>query len=108
MQMTNSSQVSKSILTDMTRVSGLAEIEYLVKESEVLTGQAGRIFVIVGAEKLTYRVHWHPVIIDIERLSATGEVVDTQHQPPHVFASHSVVEALMAGLLYTPPVQIVH
>ncbi|MBO1006793.1 hypothetical protein IPV27_03910 [Acidovorax sp. SD340] len=90
------------------RVRGLAEIEFLIKESEVLTGQAGRVFVISGADKLTYRVRWHPMIIEVERLDSTGAVIDTQHLPPHDFATHSVVEALVAGQLYTAPVQTRH
>ena len=94
--------------THLMRVRGLAEIGFLIKESEVLTGQAGRIFVISGADKLTYRVRWHPMIIEVERLDNTGAVIDTQHLPPHDFATHSIVEALMAGQLYTAPVQTRH
>lgn len=92
----------------LMRVCGLAEIEFLVKESEVLTGLAGRIFVISGADRLTYRVRWHPMIIKVERLDGSGAVIDTQHLPPHDFATHSVVEALVAGQLYTAPVQTRH
>ena len=33
-------------------VRALDDIEYLVKESEVVTGQAGRAFVIAGADRL--------------------------------------------------------
>ena len=39
-------------------VTAPEDIEFLVKESEVLTGQPGRIFVIAGAERLSYRVRW--------------------------------------------------
>lgn len=92
----------------LMRVRGLAEIEFLIKESEVLTGQAGRIFVISGADKLSYRVRWHPMVIEVERLDSTGAVLDTQHLPPHDFATHSVIEALMAGQLYTASVQTRH
>ncbi|WP_298435764.1 hypothetical protein [Ottowia sp.] len=92
----------------LQRVLGLAEIEFLIKEHEVLTGSAGRVFEIHGAERLTYRVHWHPSVIGVERLDADGAVVDIQHLRPGDFAAHSVVEALMAGQLYTAPVQITH
>jgi len=92
----------------LMRVFGMAEIEFLVKESEVLTGCAGRVFVISGADQLTYRVHWHPAIIEVERLDADGTVLDTQHLLPSDFATHSVVEALMAGQLYTEPVRTAH
>jgi hypothetical protein len=89
----------------LMRVLGLAEIEFLVKESEVLTGQSGRIFVIGGADRLVYRVHWHPSIVVVERLGADDAVLDTRHLPPHDFAAHPVVEALAAGQLYTAPVR---
>ena len=84
------------------------DIEFLVKESEVLTGCAGRVFEIHGAERLTYRVHWRQSIIDVERLAADGTVLDTQHLLPSDFATHSVVEALMTGQLYTEPVRTTH
>jgi hypothetical protein len=48
------------------------DIEFLVKESEVLTGRAGRTFVIAGADWLAYRVHWHPIGLKVERLDAEG------------------------------------
>lgn len=92
----------------LMRVLGLAEIEFLVKESEVLTGQAGRIFVISGADRLTYRVHWHASIIEVERLGTNGAVLDRQHLLPSDFATHSVIEALVAGQLYTAPVLSAH
>lgn len=92
----------------LTRVLGLVEIEFLVKESEVLTGCSGRLFVISGADLLTYRVHWHPSIIKVEHLNADGVVLDTQHLLPDEFATHSVVEALAAGQLYTAPVHSTH
>lgn len=92
----------------LQRVLGLDEIEYLIKESEVLTGCAGRIFEIRSAERLTYRVHWHPLMIDVERLDANGKALDIQHLRPSNFATHSVVEALMAGQLYTESVRTAH
>lgn len=99
---------TSAALSILQRVRRLAEIEFLIKESEVLTGCAGRIFEIHGAERLTYRVHWHPWMIDVERLDASGAVLDIQHLSPGDFATHSVVEALMAGQLYTAPVHTEH
>ena len=43
----------------MLAVRSTEDIEYLVKESEVLTGLPGRTFVIAGADRLTYRLLWH-------------------------------------------------
>ena len=81
------------------------DIEFLVKESEILTGQAGRLFVIAGADWLTYRVQWHPMGIKVERLGDQGQVLCSQHQLPHEFLDHSVVEALRAGQLFTPSIR---
>ena len=81
------------------------DIEFLVKESEVLTGHAGRTFVIAGADWLTYRVRWHPMGFKVERLDERGQVVWSQHQLRWEFVDHSVVEALHAGQLFTPAVR---
>ena len=81
------------------------DIEFLVKESEVLTGRAGRTFVIAGADWLAYRVHWHPIGVKVERLNAEGRVLGTQHLLPREFLGHSLIEALAAGQLFTPPIR---
>jgi hypothetical protein len=81
------------------------EIEFLVKESEVLTGRAGRTFVIAGADRLAYRVHWHPIGLKVERLDGDGQVLSTQHVLPWEFRGHSLAQALVAGQLFTPPVR---
>jgi len=83
------------------------DIEFLIKESEVLTGRAGRTFVIAGADWLAYRVHWHPIGLKVERLNEEGRVLSTQHLLPREFLGHSLIEALAAGQLFTPPVRYV-
>lgn len=80
------------------------DIEYLVKESEVLTGRSGRTFVIAGADWLAYRVHWHPIGLKVERLDVEGRVLSTQHLLPREFVGHSLIEALAVGQLFTSPV----
>jgi len=81
------------------------DIEFLVKESEVLTGLAGRTFVIAGADCLAYRVHWHPIGLKVERLDTAGQILSTRHLRPKEFLRHSLMEALAAGQLFTPPVR---
>lgn len=84
------------------------DIEYLVKESEVLTGRSGRVFVISGADSLIYRVHWHPggqpSGLRVERLDNGGPVLCTQRLQLWEFPEHSLVEAQAAGQLFTLPV----
>ncbi len=81
------------------------DIEFLVKESEVLTGRAGRTFVIASADWLAYRVHWHPIGLKVERLDAAGQILSTRYLLPKEFIRHSLMEALAAGQLFTPPVR---
>ena len=80
------------------------DIEFLVKESEVLTGLAGRTFVIAGADRLAYRVYWHPIGLKVERLDVASQVLSTRHLLPIEFLRHSLMEALAVGQLFTPPV----
>lgn len=85
-------------------VHALSDIEYLVKESEVLTGQAGRGFVIAGADRLFYRVHWHPLGIKVERLDKQSAALDCRHLLPWEFEQHSLAQALTCGQLFTSSV----
>lgn len=93
----------------LMRVQAPEDIEYLVKESEVLTGHSGRTFVIAGADRLVYRVHWHPRAhpsgLTVERLDARGRVLRTQHLQLWEFLEHSLVEAQAAGQLFTSPIR---
>lgn len=85
-------------------VRAMSDIEYLVKESEVLTGQPGRGFVISGADRLSYRVHWHPLGFKVERLDAQAQVLDCRHLLPWEFEQHSIAQALACGQLFTASV----
>jgi hypothetical protein len=89
----------------LLKVRAPEDIEFLVKESEVLTGKPGRTFVIAGADRLSYRVQWHPMGSKVERLDAHGQALSSQHLLPWEFLDHSVVQALRAGQLFTPMVR---
>ena len=96
--------LNKHELGLMLRVSGAAEIEYLVKESEVLTGRPGRHFVIAGADRLIYCIHWHPVGCKVQRLDDAGDIINTQFVLHVELQAHSLGDAIRAGQLYTPAV----
>ena len=88
----------------MLAVRSTEDIEFLVKESEVLTGLPGRRFVIAGADRLTYRLLWHPLGFKVQRLDERGKVLHTQNLMTFEFLDHSLLEALHAGQLFTVPV----
>ena len=71
----------------------------------MLTGKPGRMFVIAGADRLSYRVQWHPMGAKVERLDEHGHPLSSQHLLPWEFPEHSVVQALRIGQLFTPLVR---
>ena len=87
-------------------VQAAADIEYLVKESEVVTGQPGREFVIAGADRLVYRIQWHPIGCKVQRLDDVGNAVSTDYMLHGEFHAHVLSEALRAGQLFTPAVRL--
>lgn len=97
-----------SILDRRPAVGGLiqvrtpADIEYLVKESEVVTGHPGRKFVIHGADRLAYRIAWHPNGYHVERLNDSDKPTSTMYLLPAQFNAHGLGEALSRGQLFTP------
>jgi hypothetical protein len=89
---------------DWIGVRTLDDIEFLVKESEVLTGQPGRRFVVASADHLDYQIHWHPLGMTVERLDGASQVLNTCHLLPWEFVHHSLAEALAHGQLFTAKV----
>jgi hypothetical protein len=99
--------LSQDFIRIKPRENVVALIEHLVKESEMYNLQPGRIFVIAGAERLTYRVLWNANTFAVERLN-NGVTINTEYFIPKEFATHSIVEALASGQLYTPVVRALH
>ncbi|WP_150429951.1 hypothetical protein [Dechloromonas sp. CZR5] len=93
------------VAAPLLTVQAPEDIEFLIKESEVLTGRTGRTFIIAGADRLAYRVHWHPIGVKVEHLDAAGRVLSTQYQLLNEFRRHSLIDTLAAGQLFTPPVR---
>ena len=89
----------------MLPVRAAADIEYLVKESEVVTGKPGRRFVIAGADRLVYRIQWHPIGCKVQRLDNAGNATCTAYLLHGELYAHSLGEALRAGQLFTPKVR---
>ncbi|HET9643808.1 MAG TPA: hypothetical protein VFP68_10745 [Burkholderiaceae bacterium] len=79
------------------------EIVDLVKESEVRTGKAGRRFVILGAERLAYRVLAHVGGLEITRFDEGGRPRECVYVPVGSLDQHPLMHAQRAGCLYTQP-----
>jgi len=78
------------------------DIEYLVKESEVVTGRPGRKFVICSADRLAYRIAWCPHGYQVERLDESDKPTSTIYLLPAQFSAHGLGEAIARGQLFTP------
>ena len=89
-------------ISGLVQVCTPADIEYLVKESEVVTGNRGRKFVICGADRLAYRIAWSPHGYQVERLDETDQPTSTMYLLPAQFGAHGLGEAISRGELFTP------
>jgi hypothetical protein len=81
-------------------VGRIEDLEFLVKESEVLTGRSGRRFVIASADRLYYRVHWRSPVLVIERVDQRGAVCDRQFLLPWEFEHHPLGQAMDSRQLF--------
>jgi hypothetical protein len=79
------------------------DIEFLVKESEVITGRLGRKFVIASADRLVYLIQWHLDAYQVQRLDHHGYPICTLTMLPDEFEAHILGAALRAGQLFTSP-----
>lgn len=78
----------------------------LVQTQEVRTGRSGRLFLILGAERLPYQVHSLPVGahlgLRIDRLDAQGRPLHSQCLTRAALPRHALGEAQATGQLFTP------
>lgn len=94
------------ITTPLQRVGRIEDLEFLVKESEVLTGRSGRRFVIASADRLHYLVHWRSPALVVERLDSNGLVCDRQFLLPWEFEQHPLAEAMNSQQLFATAVGV--
>lgn len=85
--------------TSWQPVGRIEDLEFLVKESEVLTGRSGRRFVVASADRPVYRVHWRSPALVIERLDDRGVVCDSQFLLPWEFENHVLAQAMASQQL---------
>ncbi len=79
------------------------QMDHYLRESELLTGSASRLFVIASADRLRYQVRWIAQGCHIERLDARGNPLGSAVLDCEEFLVHPLVDALRSGQLYTPP-----
>lgn len=82
-------------------VRTLGDIDFLVKENEIMTGSAGRTFVVMGLRDEACRIALQPCGYVIEPLDEREESTGAHYVSAADWPCHAVVRALRAGLLFT-------
>lgn len=94
--------IRSAAMKDLVPVRTLGDLEWFVKESELLTGNAGRRFVVAGADRPAYRVQSDPAGFQISRLDEDIGGDPMLATAPEL-VGHTLGNALACGLLYTEP-----
>ncbi|AEF88740.1 hypothetical protein DelCs14_1711 [Delftia sp. Cs1-4] len=85
----------------MVPVRDATDIDFLVKESEIVTGVAGRTFVVLGARNCAYRIELVPCGYLLDPLDDGGAGTGAQLVTAADWPLHAVARALRAGLVFT-------
>ena len=86
----------------LVRVREAADIAFLVKEAEIVTGLPGRQFVVTDADPLVYRVVVGPFFFEVTRLDQFNEPFGTDVVREEELGQHRIGVGLHAGHLFTP------
>lgn len=90
-----------AVARPLVPVRDAADIDFLVKESEILTGAAGRTFVVLGARSQSYRIGLQPCGYLLDPLDDSGAGTGAHFVNATEWPSHAVVRALRDGLVFT-------
>jgi hypothetical protein len=92
-------------LKDLVPVRTVDDLDWYVKESEIVTGAPGRDFVVAGADRPAFHVRIDHAGYEILRI----DVSDVPQAPTLATARelihHTVGNAMACGLLYTSALQ---
>ena len=87
--------------TKLVPVRTLNDLDWLVKENEIMTGESGREFVVAGADRPAYRVKFDLAGYQIQRVDDETGVALPLHATAPDLVGHALGSALASGLLYT-------
>lgn len=88
-------------LTKLVPVRTLNDLDWLVKEREILTGEPGREFVVLGADRPAYHVTLDTAGYQIQRVDDDSCAATPMHSTAPDLVRHTLGNALACGLLYT-------
>lgn len=91
-------------LRDLLPVRSLNDLDWFVKESEIITGTPGREFVVAGADRPTFRIHLDHDGYQIARVDLGEQTAPVCATAPEL-AQHALGDALAHGQLFTTALQ---
>lgn len=96
----NKAAISRGALP-LVPVRDARDLEFLIKESEIVTGIAGRTFVLLGSRSQSYRIGLQPCGYLLEPLDGDAPAASPQYVSAAEWRAHPVSRALRAGLVFT-------
>lgn len=101
--------IRSAALRGLLPVRSLNDLDWFVKESEIITGNPGREFVVAGADGPTFRIHLDHVGYQIARVDrgepAAAPASATAPELAHQTLVDALGDALAGGQLYTSALQ---
>ena len=92
-------------LSKLLRVRNVADLAWLVKESELVTGKPGRHFIVAGGDRPAYQVRLDSSGFEILRVDVNPLGAAPTHSSKPEFLQHPIASAMASGRLYTAMVQ---
>lgn len=103
--MSQLSTIRRTALKDLVRVRNRDDLDWYVKESELITGKHGREFVVAGADRPAFRVHLDEGGYEIVRVDEPNGPGVRTRATRRELSRHAVGDAMLCGLLYATVLQ---
>ena len=97
----NHTDIRSAELSRLLPVRTVSDLEWLVKESELLTGKPGRRFVVAGGDRPAYEVRLDTAGFEVLRIDMDPLGTAPTHSSKPEFQQHPVADAMACGRLYT-------
>lgn len=102
--MVQRSTIRETELGRLVPVRTLNDLDWLVKESELMTGEPGREFVVAGADRPAFHVRLEHGGYQIRRTDHDIGNLPLRATAPDL-VNHTLGNAMACGLLYTTALQ---
>jgi hypothetical protein len=96
--------IRSAALSMLLPVRSVTDLEWLVKESEMITGKPGRHFVVAGGDRPVYQVQLDSSGFEVIRVDVDPLGAAPTHSSKPEFLQHPVASAMACGRLYTAKV----